>query len=106
MSIGFHMFDLLLYLFGSVKDFCIIRPDNLHCSGSLTLERANVDWKLTTLPQENNGRTLTIDGQAIDLSSGFTALHTEAYRQILAGNGIGIDDIRETIELCHSLANS
>lgn len=113
MSIGFHMFDLLLYLFGPVDEgaggpgqgFEVARPDNLRCGGKLTLERADVEWKLTTLPRENNGRTLTIDGISVDLSSSFTALHTEAYRQILAGDGLTIQDVRPTIELCYNLAN-
>lgn len=106
MSIGFHMFDLLLYLFGPVESFEIVRPNNLHCSGKLTLERADVEWKLSTLPEENNGRTIIIDGVSTDLSSSFTALHTEAYRQILDGKGLTIQDIKPTIELCYQLANS
>lgn len=106
MSIGFHMFDLLLHLFGPVETFEVIRSNNnLYCSGRLALERADVEWKLTTVPQDKElGRTITIDGEAVDLSSSFTALHTEAYRQILAGNGLTIQDVRPTIKLCHQLA--
>jgi UDP-N-acetyl-2-amino-2-deoxyglucuronate dehydrogenase len=43
-------------------------------------------------------RTLSIDGEEFEFSEGFTELHTESYRQILAGNGFRISEARACIE--------
>jgi len=42
----------------------------------------------------------------VEFSEGFTDLNTETYRQILAGNGFGIDDARESIELTDFVRNA
>ena len=39
-------------------------------------------------------RSITVDGEAFEFSDGFTDLHTESYRQILAGNGFGVEEAR------------
>ena len=51
----------------------------------------------------NPNRTLIIDGESIDLSTGFTDLHTKSYEEILAGRGFGIAEARKAIELVHSI---
>ena len=48
---------------------------------------------------------MTLDGQEIEFSDGFTDLHTRVYREILAGRGAGIDDARPAIELVFALNN-
>ena len=45
----------------------------------------------------------TVDGEELEFSDGFTDLHTEVYRQILAGNGHGIDVARPSIQLTHQI---
>ena len=44
-------------------------------------------------------RSITVDGEEIEFSEGFTDLHTRVYEEILAGRGFGIDDARPSIEL-------
>ena len=44
-------------------------------------------------------RSITVDGQEIEFSEGFTDLHTRVYEKVLAGDGFGIDDARPSIEL-------
>lgn len=116
VNIGIHFFDLLLWLFGSV------RRASVHCStasrmaGSLELENARVTWFLSIdgkdLPdhvREKGGfafRSLTMDGEDIELSDGFTDLHTAVYDSILDGRGDGIADARPSIELVHSIRHS
>ena len=51
----------------------------------------------------NPNRTLIIDGKEIDLSTGFTDLHTKSYEEILVGKGFGISEARKAIELVHSI---
>ena len=44
-------------------------------------------------------RSITVDGEEIEFSEGFTDLHTRVYEEVLAGRGFGIDDARPSIEL-------
>ena len=79
----------------------------------MELEGADVQWFLSVngsdLPAEarERGRTtfrsITIDGDEVEFSEGYTELHTEVYRRTLAGGGFGIADARPSVELVHSL---
>ena len=48
-------------------------------------------------------RSITVDGEEIEFSDGFTDLHTRVYQEMLAGRGFGIDDARPSIELAHRI---
>lgn len=109
-NIGIHLFDLLIWLFGPVKE------SQLHCltpqkaGGFLEMERADVKWYLSLdqadLPEGHPGksfRLLELDGQAVDFTEGFTDLHTKVYHQVLAGQGPGIAEARPSIELTHAI---
>ena len=43
-------------------------------------------------------RSITVDGEEIEFSGGFTDLHTRSYEQILAGQGFGLEENRCAIE--------
>jgi UDP-N-acetyl-2-amino-2-deoxyglucuronate dehydrogenase len=51
-------------------------------------------------------RSLTVDGEALELSPGFTDLHTRSYEEILAGRGFRIAEARPAIELIHRMRNT
>jgi UDP-N-acetyl-2-amino-2-deoxyglucuronate dehydrogenase len=51
-------------------------------------------------------RSLTVENEEIEFSDGFTDLHTESYRHLLAGNGFGIKEARSSIEIAHQIRNS
>ncbi len=51
-------------------------------------------------------RSITVDGEEIEFSGGFTDLHTRVYEQTLAGNGFGLDDARPSIELTYNIRNT
>jgi len=113
LNIGVHFFDFLTWIFGKPESSRVYMNEPSRCSGSLELEKANVKWFLsideTDLPEavvENGGyafRSITCDGEEVDLSKGFTDLHTQVYQEILAGNGHGIQDARPAIELVHKM---
>lgn len=115
-NIGIHFFDLLLWLFGRVEGFEVHLSQAQKMSGYLELERATVRWYLSIdrqdLPfqSEPGGpttfRSITVDGQELEFSDGFTDLHTLVYREILAGRGFSIDDARPAIALTHGLRNA
>jgi UDP-N-acetyl-2-amino-2-deoxyglucuronate dehydrogenase len=48
-------------------------------------------------------RSITVDGQEIEFSEGFTDLHTRVYEEVLAGRGFGIDEARPSIELTSAI---
>ena len=48
-------------------------------------------------------RTININGSEFEFSEGFTELHTESYRNILAGNGFGIEDARNAINIVYEI---
>jgi UDP-N-acetyl-2-amino-2-deoxyglucuronate dehydrogenase len=116
MNIGIHFFDLLLWLFGPPARSLLHQASPSRLAGYLDLEWARVRWLLSVdaddLPAEvrrQGGfayRSLTLDGQELDLSAGFTDLHTEVYRDILAGGGFGIEDVRPAIDLVYNLRYS
>lgn len=110
MNIGIHFFDLLIWLFGGVESFDLHLKQRDKLSGALELERARVRWFLSVdgkdLPPGHESpafRSLQIDGEEFNFSGGFTDLHTESYKEILAGRGFGIEEGRAGIELVHSL---
>ena len=78
-------------------------------SGTLTFKQAKVNWYLSinadNLPQKAKDqglptfRTLSIEGEDIEFSKGFTDLHTVSYQKILEGNGYGLSDAKSSIEI-------
>ncbi len=115
-NIGIHLFDLLLWLFGEAGESRVHYADAHRMSGFLELERARVTWFLSVdvndLPfapqpgKKTTYRSITIDGEEIEFTEGFTDLHTRVYEEILAGRGFGINDARPSISLVHRLRNT
>jgi len=114
-NIGVHFYDMLTWIFGDVKQNVIHVHKHDRASGYLELEKARVRWFLSinedVLPKEvreKNQRTyrsITIEGEELEFSGGFTDLHTRSYEEILAGNGYGINDARRAIEIVHTIRN-
>ena len=112
-NIGIHFFDMLTWIFGNPRESTITHMGKKTISGELILDRAEVDWTLSTdernLPPETvvanqrAYRSLVIDGQEIDFSTGFTDLHTVTYRNILSGNGFGLEDAMPSLLLCRDI---
>jgi len=112
-NIGVHFFDMLTWIFGDIKknDVHVSQEDT--AAGYLELEKARVRWYLSirkdTIPQEalDNGmstfRSITMEGEEIEFSGGFTDLHTESYKHILDGKGFGIQEARKSIEIVHNI---
>lgn len=108
-NIGIHFFDMLMWIFGEVKSQRVEEHASDHASGYLQLAQANVNWFLSInydhIPDEvkNKGkrtyRSLTLEGEEIEFSEGFTDLHTKSYAEILNGNGFGIQDAKASVEV-------
>jgi UDP-N-acetyl-2-amino-2-deoxyglucuronate dehydrogenase len=50
-------------------------------------------------------RSLTMEGEEIEFSDGFTELHTDSYKAILEGNGFPIAVSKKAIEIVHGIRN-
>ena len=108
-NIGIHFFDMLIWIFGPVTRSEMAVRDDWRSGGRLELERADVSWYLSADPadlpfqavpgKKTTFRTITVDGEEVEFSEGFTDLHTRSYEEILAGRGFGLEDARPSIEL-------
>jgi UDP-N-acetyl-2-amino-2-deoxyglucuronate dehydrogenase len=106
-NIGVHFYDILGFLFGALR-LNIVHHRAMDCaSGYQEYEKARVRWFLSInardIPEPPAGkrrtyRSITIDGREIEFSDGFTDLHTLSYREIIAGRGFTLDDVRPSIE--------
>jgi UDP-N-acetyl-2-amino-2-deoxyglucuronate dehydrogenase len=115
-NIGVHFFDLLLWLFGPAGEVKLYHADDKCMSGYIELENAYVRWFLSVdvkdLPDSSKRdgkttyRSITVDGQEIEFSGGFSDLHTRVYEETLAGRGFGIQDARPSIALTHRIRTS
>ena len=109
-NIGIHLFDLLLWIFGPVKELALLEQNAVRSRGTLQLEKARVKWFLsideTDLPSSSSKRSfreMKVDGETVRLDQGMETLHNQCYTQILAGEGPGIEEARPSIELCAQL---
>lgn len=115
-NIGIHFFDMITWIFGNVKENVVHLYEANKAAGYLQLEKARVRWFLSldyndlpTIATRQGMRTfrsITVDGNEIEFSGGFTDLHTVTYQNILNGNGFGIRDARESIELTDYVRNT
>ncbi len=115
-NIGVHFFDMLSWVFGSVKGNQVhLRSEN-KTAGLLQLKQANIRWFLSLdyndIPEsvrqtgKRTYRSLNMGGQEIEFSDGFTDLHTGMYREILAGRGFGLDEARTSISIVYNIRNA
>lgn len=107
-NIGIHFFDMLSWIFGETKKSTLHYYSNDKAAGLIELENANVQWFLSLdkndMKAENRTfRSITIDGEEIEFSEGFTDLHTLSYKEILEGRGFGIDETKASIIAVHEI---
>jgi UDP-N-acetyl-2-amino-2-deoxyglucuronate dehydrogenase len=108
-NIGIHFFDMLIWLFGDVEKFEIVKKTTSASIGILHLERANVTWFLSLnrndLPDSTNQfyRSMTVNGEEVSFDNVFSDLHTESYRRIFSGNGFGLEDAKKSIKLVEEM---
>ncbi len=114
-NIGVHFFDMLTWVFGPAKENVVHVSEADRAAGFLQLEHARVRWFLSInrnhLPEQAKAagkttfRSLTMNGEEIEFSDGFTDLHTVSYKNILEGKGYGLTDARPSIYIVHSIRN-
>jgi UDP-N-acetyl-2-amino-2-deoxyglucuronate dehydrogenase len=112
-NIGIHFFDMLIWIFGKVTQNDVHVHTHDRAAGFLQLEKARVRWFLSinedTLPDnvkekgQRTYRSITMEGNEIEFSDGFTDLHSKSYEAILSGNGFKLMEALPSIELVHKI---
>ncbi|WP_396591192.1 Gfo/Idh/MocA family protein [Allomuricauda sp. R78024] len=115
-NIGVHFYDMLSWIFGDVQENIVHVHERDRAAGYLEFENARVKWFLSInsdyLPKEikekgqTTFRSITIDGEELEFSGGFTDLHTMVYQDILNGKGYGLEAARTAIEIVHDIRNT
>jgi UDP-N-acetyl-2-amino-2-deoxyglucuronate dehydrogenase len=112
-NIGVHFYDMLGWVFGDlVKNEAHLKQSDVN-AGYLEFKHAKVRWFLSVnyeyIPEEikkqgqRTYRSISVDGKEIEFSGGFTDLHTASYKHILNGEGFGLDEARNSIEIVSSI---
>jgi UDP-N-acetyl-2-amino-2-deoxyglucuronate dehydrogenase len=114
-NIGVHFYDMLHFIFGNIKTNEVHYRDDKTSAGYLEYERARVRWFLSIdanhLPEnavhgeKSTFRSISVEGEELEFSGGFTDLHTQSYQRILEGKGYGVEDNRAAIETVAVIRN-
>ncbi len=112
-NIGIHFFDMLGWVFGRFNGLEVIENRPERARGRLEFEKARVNWFLSVddkdLPPKaieqgkRTCRSITIEGQELEFSEGFTDLHTQSYQAILAGGGFRVETARPSVEIAQRI---
>jgi UDP-N-acetyl-2-amino-2-deoxyglucuronate dehydrogenase len=115
-NIGIHFFDMLSWIFGNTTKNIVHISEPHKAAGYLELENARIRWFLSLdykdipLSFRKSGkrtyRSITVNGEEIEFSEGFADLHTETYKEILAGRGFGLKEARQSVETAYTIRNS
>ena len=115
-NIGVHFFDLLTWIFGEPKLNRVHLLETDKAAGFLELDKADIRWFLSldyndipdTLKDQGKRtyRSLSLEGEEIEFSEGFTDLHNESYKQIIDGKGFGLMEAKPCITIVHQIRNS
>ena len=107
-NIGVHFYDMLHFIFGKLTHNEVHFRSDKTSSGYMEYEKARVSWFLSidanNLPknaiqgEKLTYRSITIEGEELEFSGGFTDLHTQSYKRILDGKGYGLEENRTAIE--------
>ena len=107
---------MLTWLFGNIRENTVHIHTHDRACGYLELDKARVRWFLSinpeTLPDAGKAkgartfRSITVDGEEIEFSEGFTDLHTRSYEAILNGQGFGLDEAATAVQIVHDIRNA
>lgn len=112
-NIGVHFYDMLGWIFGDLKqNEAHLRQADAN-AGYLEFSHARVRWFLSVnydyIPEDVKAsgqrtyRSITVDGEEIEFSGGFTDLHTVSYEHILGGGGFGLEEARKSIDIVSAI---
>ncbi len=114
-NIGVHFYDMLYFVFGKLHANIVHYSSPTKAGGYLEYDNARVRWFLSIdfndvpiyvrTAGQRTFRSITVNGQEIEFSDGFTDLHTRSYEEILSGKGFGLEENRTAIETVADIRN-
>jgi len=115
-NIGVHFYDMLHFIFGDLQSNVVHHSSDTMAAGYLEYENARVRWFLSVdykyVPEsakasgQRTYRSITVDGEEIEFSGGFSNLHNRSYEEILKGNGFGLEENRVAIQTVADIRNA
>ncbi len=114
-NIGVHFYDMLNFVFGPVRENIVHYRGADAAAGYIELAQARVRWVISinrdhlpphTPAGQTTHRSITVDGEEIEFSDGFTDLHTASYQNVLDGNGYGPEIVRPSIVLVNQIRSA
>lgn len=115
-NIGVHFFDMLSWIFGDLHENIIHLHTHDRAAGYLGFKKARVRWFLSinseTLPKQalekgrSTYRSMTLEGEEIEFSDGFTDLHNKSYQAVLNGEGFRISEALQAIKIVHQIRST
>ena len=115
-NIGIHFFDMLHFIFGGLQANVVHLNEPTRAGGYLEYQNARVRWFLSVdandLPETQRAagqrtfRSITVDGEEIEFSGGFTDLHKASYELILKGQGFGLEENRSAVSTVTHIRNA
>ena len=104
-NIGIHLFDLVTWLFGDVKEVFVEKNTSTESVGKLQLANANVEWKLSIEQNESPRRVIIINGEPYEFTDGFADLHTSSYQEILDQKGFTTEVVKSSVAVVEAIRN-
>ena len=71
---------------------------NAEVKYNLSIQKEDLPWD-----EWKPFRSIKIDNEELEFSTGFTELHNISYNKILEGKGYGLNDIEPTIKLIEKI---
>lgn len=109
VNIGIHLLDLMCWVFGECLERHTEQFGSTCAMGNLTFQEAEVHYDLNigeiygSSSQYEKKIDINQGEFVIDLTEGFQDLHTQAYKNILAGEGFSAESVAPAIELASQI---
>jgi len=107
MNVGVHFFDMMIWLFGNIKNIKIKKKNKELAEGTLDLDRGLVKWKLHLKNKNSKSlkvkRIININGKEIKFSKTFQSLHVKNYQQIFRSKKSNFYESLKSIKLINQI---
>jgi len=109
-NLGVHYVDLAIFLLGDSWEILKVNKNNRLVVAKVRFGESIVNFHIQIVDdRRGQGRSLIADGKEITLSNqdnlSYEDLHTEVYKEFLAGRGIGIKESEKSLKLIKAILN-
>jgi UDP-N-acetyl-2-amino-2-deoxyglucuronate dehydrogenase len=107
-NLGVHYVDLAIFLLGDSWEIIDVYKTDKKVTATVRFGESLANFHIEVVNnRDEQGRKLIADGKEITLSNqdnlSYEDLHTEVYKEFLAGRGIGIDESEKSLKLISAI---